>query len=81
MIKLNFIIYIDIISNKKKLHLILGDGETTAFRARHWLLGVEVAFLEVAGHQVQLDHSRASEAVVLASERRKEWDPIEFTSS
>ena len=53
-----------------RFHLILGHGETTAFRARHRLLGVEVAFLEVAGHQVQLDHSRASEDVVFASERR-----------
>ena len=53
-----------------RFHLILGDGETTAFGAGHRLLLAEVALLEVAGHQVQLDHSRASEGVVLASERR-----------
>ena len=51
-----------------KSYLILGDGETTAFCARDRLLRVEVAFLQVAGHQVQLDHSRASEDVVLASD-------------
>ena len=50
------------------IHLILGDGETTAFCARNRLLRVEVAFLQVAGHQVQLDHSGASEDVVLASD-------------
>ncbi len=49
-------------------YLILGHGLPAPLCARHRPLWVELALLEVPGHEVELDDGLAAEALVLAAD-------------